>query len=194
MVVISIYFANTTFHKAKCRLCASWRLLIRSWYNDIDCGSCHLPDLEIRLTAVVTGRQGMLTPLMSHNVPDLWYIHRSVLTPFWFEFPAGLTRIITVRYIYVILLYIFLVAISLFLVIRSSDSLLYFHCNDIGGVIELGFPSMIHEFESVIIQGVSANMSRLLSIMKSITRYSWNLKMDLWKVYQCTILLTYMFL
>jgi hypothetical protein len=36
------------------------------------------------LTAVVTGRQGMLTP-PRHLLPHLWYIQRPVLAPFFIQ-------------------------------------------------------------------------------------------------------------
>jgi hypothetical protein len=40
----------------------SYQSLSRSWHNDLDYGLYRLPDLEIRVTADVIGRQGMITP------------------------------------------------------------------------------------------------------------------------------------
>jgi hypothetical protein len=59
--------------------CVSYQSLSRSWRTNLDCGLFCLHDLEIRLTACVTGRQGMLTPPRHLN---LWYIQRSVSASF----------------------------------------------------------------------------------------------------------------
>jgi hypothetical protein len=40
----------------------SYQLLSRSWHTDLDYGSYRLSNVEIRLTAGVTGQQRMLTP------------------------------------------------------------------------------------------------------------------------------------
>jgi hypothetical protein len=59
-------------------LCVSYQSLSRIWYTDLDYGSNRLPELELLLTAGVTGRQGMLTP-PKHLTPPLVCPQRSVL-------------------------------------------------------------------------------------------------------------------
>jgi hypothetical protein len=46
--------------------------LSRSWHTDLDYGSYHLPNLEIGLTAGVTGREVMFTP-PRHLIPPMVY-------------------------------------------------------------------------------------------------------------------------
>jgi hypothetical protein len=48
----------------------SYQLLSRSWHTDLDYGSYRLSNVEIGLTAGVTGQQGMLTPPW-HLIPPL---------------------------------------------------------------------------------------------------------------------------
>jgi hypothetical protein len=43
------------------------------WHSDFDYGLLRLPDLEIRLTTCVTGREGMLTP-----PTHFWFVKRSM--------------------------------------------------------------------------------------------------------------------
>jgi hypothetical protein len=78
----------------------SYQSLSRSWYIDLDYGSDRLPDLELGLTAGVTGRQVMLTP-PRHLIPPLVFpgVHVNVivtvghsmyLTNFMFTWPGTL--------------------------------------------------------------------------------------------------------
>jgi hypothetical protein len=52
--------------------CVSCQSLSCFWYTDFDYGSNRLPELELGLTAGVTGRQGMLTP-PRHLIPPLMF-------------------------------------------------------------------------------------------------------------------------
>jgi hypothetical protein len=53
--------------------CVSYQSLSCSWHTDLDYGSYRLSVLEIRLTADVNSRQGMLTP-PRHLIPPLVYL------------------------------------------------------------------------------------------------------------------------
>jgi hypothetical protein len=77
--------------------CVSYQLLSHSRHTDLDCGSYRLSNLEIQLTAGVTGQQGMLIPPW-HLIPPLIYSEARVTPILWFVFPIELTRLITVRY------------------------------------------------------------------------------------------------
>jgi hypothetical protein len=68
--------------------CVSYQSLSR-WYTDLDYGSNRLPELELWLTAGVTGRQGMFTTPM-HLIPPLVYPEVRVCPILWFVFPTGL--------------------------------------------------------------------------------------------------------
>jgi hypothetical protein len=63
------------------------------WHTDLDYGSYLLPNLEIGLTAGVTGRQGMLTPPW-HLIPPLIYSEVCLLS--FSDLYARLMRLITV--------------------------------------------------------------------------------------------------
>jgi hypothetical protein len=76
MVVTTILFAHTTFLWATCCLICFIPIVSRSWHTDLDYGSYRLSNVEIGLTADVTGQQGMLTPPW-HLIPPL-NIQRSV--------------------------------------------------------------------------------------------------------------------
>jgi hypothetical protein len=52
--------------------CVSYQSVSRSWHTDLDHDLYRITDLEIGLTAVVTGRQGEITPLW-HLTPPLVY-------------------------------------------------------------------------------------------------------------------------
>jgi hypothetical protein len=68
-----------------------YQSLSRSWHTDLDYGLYRLPNLEIGLTAGVTGLQGML---LHGTWSHLRYIQRSVYA----HSPIGLLRLITLRY------------------------------------------------------------------------------------------------
>jgi hypothetical protein len=76
----------------------SYQSLSRSWHTDFDYGAYRLPDLEIGLTAGVTGRQWMLTP-PRHLIPRLVYPVACICLILWFVFPTGLMKSMTVRYL-----------------------------------------------------------------------------------------------
>jgi hypothetical protein len=75
--------------------------LSRSSYTDLDYGSYCLSELELGLTARVTGQQGMFTPPM-HLIPPLAYPEVRVCLIFKFFFPAELMRLMTDLYLYVV--------------------------------------------------------------------------------------------
>ena len=65
----------------------SYQSLSRPWHTDLDYGSYRLSNLEIGLTAGVTGQQGMLTPpwhliLPSHLSEIRVAIHSILYLPF----------------------------------------------------------------------------------------------------------------
>jgi hypothetical protein len=78
----------------------SYQSLSRSWHIDLDYGSYRLSNLEIGLTACVTGQQVMLTSPW-HLIPPLIYLEvrfRPISDNLWFVFPIGLMKLIAVRY------------------------------------------------------------------------------------------------
>jgi hypothetical protein len=74
-VVITIWFANTASYWAECCLMCFITFVKPFWHTDFDYELVRLPDLEIGLTAGVTGHQGMLTP-PRHPIP-LWFVRGS---------------------------------------------------------------------------------------------------------------------
>jgi hypothetical protein len=90
LMVVTTIFAHTTFLWAKCCLICFISIVKRSWQTDLY-GSYHLSNLEIGLTASVTGQQGILTPPW-HLIP--LPIFRGLCTLIlWFVFPIGLVKL-----------------------------------------------------------------------------------------------------
>jgi hypothetical protein len=76
----------------------SYQSLSRYWNTDLDYGSYRLFNMEIGLTAGVTGQQEMLTPPWL-LIPPLIYSEDRTCTPIlWSIFPVLLMRLNTVRY------------------------------------------------------------------------------------------------
>jgi hypothetical protein len=78
--------------------CVSCQSLSHFWVTDLDYGLNRLPELELGLTADVTGRQGMLTP-PKHLIPPLVCPEVRVCSIIGFVFSTGFMRLITVRYL-----------------------------------------------------------------------------------------------
>jgi hypothetical protein len=78
-------------------LVCQYNLPLGQMLSDVPGLMC-LPELELGLTAGVTGRQGMFTP-SSHLIPPLVYPEVRVCPILWFAIPTGLMGLMTVRYL-----------------------------------------------------------------------------------------------
>jgi hypothetical protein len=100
-VVITIWYANTTLHWVECCLMCFITFAMPFWHINFDYRLLRLPNLELWLTAGMTGQQGMLTtPPILCTWSHLRCFQESVFAQSSrFIFHTGFITLITVRYI-----------------------------------------------------------------------------------------------